>query len=374
MKIIHLLFSGALLATIGCSSPVRPSFLIDGKADRSDGKTVTLFARDSGEWQPIAHTVVEQGRYTMRGEFPLAGLAALTIENDDTLSLATAFILSNDTFCSQVTEGGIEVWHPYKTDVIRSLSLLALQRADSLAAWHEEYKTLFADKNLTAEIEHRYEEKVARLDEKYRQQIRSSIVANDTTEVGLYLFLQYRSAFSEKEQAELYSRFSPDLRRNEPMIAVRRWLDVVDQVSAGCEISDYPLYTERGRAIPLHQYIGQYCYRAIFVWASWNTLSAGQWSELRSIYRDFYGFGLRMIDISIDTDRNAWQASLKDVPTGWRHFRAVEPESETPDFAQTMGIEKLPYIILVDPKGKIVARDLTVATLRQTLETLSARK
>lgn len=87
---------------------------------------------------------------------------------------------------------------------------------------------------------------------------------------------------------------------------------------------------------------------------------------LRTIKKQFSASNLSILGISLDVDKLAWKGALKKDSlvgeqvcdfNGWNSYAAIQ-----------YGVESLPYNVLIDPQGKIVALGLKGAELTKKIE------
>ena len=109
-------------------------------------------------------------------------------------------------------------------------------------------------------------------------------------------------------------------------------------------------------------------------WATWADPVKRDLPELTKVYQKHHDEGFEILGISLDNDRADLDAFLKKSPLPWP--QVFEPGGlEKNRLATEFGIIALPTMILVDPQGKVVNRNLrTAAELERQLEKLVAGK
>ena len=85
-------------------------------------------------------------------------------------------------------------------------------------------------------------------------------------------------------------------------------------------------------------------------------------------FQKFKDRNFTILGVSLDRDRDAWQQAILDDKLTWTHVSDLKfwESSVVPLYR----IEGIPYNVLVDPQGKIVASNLRGAQLESTLATL----
>jgi peroxiredoxin len=78
------------------------------------------------------------------------------------------------------------------------------------------------------------------------------------------------------------------------------------------------------------------------------------------------GFGI--VGISLDSDENSWKKSIKDMNMTWTHMsdlKGVDCQA-----AILYGIQSIPYTLLIDQEGTILARNIRGEAIEKKLEEL----
>lgn len=119
-----------------------------------------------------------------------------------------------------------------------------------------------------------------------------------------------------------------------------------------------------GDALALDEFRGQYV--LLDFWATWCGFCIVELPYLKELYREF-GDDDRFVLIGLSLDSNP-ETALRYVEQegiGWlQGFLGSWGDSEVPDL---YGINGIPATILIDPEGKIVARDLRGRQIREKL-------
>ena len=103
-------------------------------------------------------------------------------------------------------------------------------------------------------------------------------------------------------------------------------------------------------------------------WATWAEPAKRDLPDLIKLYNAKHkADGLEIIGVNLDNDRETLDAFLKANPTPWP--QVFEPGGMDGRLADEYGIISLPTMILVDPQGKVINRNIrTAAELERQLE------
>lgn len=81
------------------------------------------------------------------------------------------------------------------------------------------------------------------------------------------------------------------------------------------------------------------------------------------LYERYQPLGLGIVGISLDEERGAWVQAIKDLGITWPQMSDLRGwQSEA---AQLFHVQYIPYIVVVDQQGNILAKDLRGEQLEQ---------
>lgn len=98
-------------------------------------------------------------------------------------------------------------------------------------------------------------------------------------------------------------------------------------------------------------------------WASWCKPCRAQIPEFRNIYQDYHHKGFEILSISEDKDKVNWTNAIAQDDMNWQHVL-----DDSKSIAQSYGVHTIPYTLLVDVEGGIIAKDIGPSSLRNLLK------
>ena len=103
-------------------------------------------------------------------------------------------------------------------------------------------------------------------------------------------------------------------------------------------------------------------------WASWCGPCRREKPNVVRMYNLFKDKGFEILGVSLDNDRDRWLKAISEDGLTWLHVSDLKGWSN--EVAQMYEVSSIPKTILIDPEGKIIAKDLRGPTLERKLQQL----
>lgn len=120
-----------------------------------------------------------------------------------------------------------------------------------------------------------------------------------------------------------------------------------------------------GKVLKLSSLKGQVV--LIDFWASWCGPCRKENPNVVKLYNKYKAKGFNIFSVSLDRDANAWKKAIQADGLIWPNHVSDLKEWQTP-LIQTYNFNSIPFTVLVDRKGKIVATNLRGEILEQKLK------
>lgn len=203
-----------------------------------------------------------------------------------------------------------------------------------------------------------------------RRAIGDFIVSNPNSYVSLYV-LNNDLAIEDMDISLVensYAKLSDDLKKDNLAKAISFKLDLAKRTSIGVTAPDFEEKTAEQIGIKLSTFKGQYV--LVDFWASWCGPCRQENPNVLRAYETFKDKNFTILGISIDEKEDAWTKAVKADGLVWTQLL-----DRTNKIAELYGINAIPKNFLVDPNGKIIAKNLRGAALAEKLnEVLKAEK
>ena len=338
------------------AQPKAGNYRIDGIAPAdANGQWVYLY-KPSG--QGASDSVqIANGRFTLERAVAEDGLIVhLVIPRSYNLSfIPEEGIIKADLAASGATGTPLNDEHTQKSKYRKGL----IEEARA------KLKSIRADKNLDDKAKEEAQEKVSdELYAKIKPLAEADLKEHPNDAIGL-IALQNLLGMEDVNVAKaeaLLQQAGDRLRAEESITKMVTRLRRVEATQAGAQFVDFEGVDDANKAVHLSDYVGKGHYVLVDFWASWCGPCRREISHLKKVRDAYTDKGLVILGTVVWDEMEDHLKAMKELEITWPQiFNKTEA-------TELYGIAGIPQIILFDPAGKIVARDLRGEEINKLLD------
>lgn len=324
--------------------------------DLAERKTVEVASAQAGvDGSLDLHFEGEPGLYLLRS----AGQLELPLAPAEGQSLHIA--RDADAPAGYRVEGSPDTELAHQYEAFRKESLGRLVHPPRAAA--NKAKAERADEHTLAEL--------TRAEvEGYRQHLRELndfVLAQVGPSIALYATsIRWNADYRGEEIETLVDAFSA--QHGEIAIAkqMRERIQAARRVAIGSEAPELVAENLEGVEQRLSDFRGDYV--LVDFWASWCLPCRTEHKHYRKLAERDGKSPITILGVNLDTTKNAWQRAVRQDQVTWPQISDLEGLNSP--LAAAYNVSALPRSVLVDPEGRIIAKDLRGEALDRKLEEL----
>jgi len=136
------------------------------------------------------------------------------------------------------------------------------------------------------------------------------------------------------------------------------------KISVGATAPDLTMPDPSGKPVSIKDFRGKYV--LVDFWASWCGPCRAENPNVVEAFEKYKSKNFTILGVSLDKDKQSWIDAIQNDKLNWSHMSDLKFwDSEA---GPVFGVESIPFNVLLDPEGKIIAIGLRGGTLHQKLE------
>lgn len=177
------------------------------------------------------------------------------------------------------------------------------------------------------------------------------------------------------EVEKLYATLSPELKATKIGQSIPEAINATKKTAVGITAMDFTQNDPDGKPVKLSDFKGKYV--LIDFWASWCGPCRQENPNVVEAYQKFKDKNFTVLGVSLDggttrTTKEQWLKAVEADNLTWTHVSDLQGWNN--EVSRAWGIKSIPANFLIDPNGKIVAKDLRGNALHTKLAEVLDKK
>ncbi|MFM6975406.1 MAG: redoxin domain-containing protein [Sphingobacteriaceae bacterium] len=186
---------------------------------------------------------------------------------------------------------------------------------------------------------------------------------NSSSLAGFYAMGTLDQVKYEQELIEYAETIKGKFDKNNAVSQFLKRMEAVKPVSIGQPAPAFEMPSTDGKVIRLSDFKGKYV--LLDFWASWCGPCRKENPNIVRLYNQYKDKNFTIFGVSLDDDQADWLQAIKDDGLNWTQVSELK-RWDSP-IVNLYKIESIPASFLLDPQGKIIAKNLRGEELAQFL-------
>jgi len=211
------------------------------------------------------------------------------------------------------------------------------------------------------------EKQIDAVDNEMKEKVYAAFLkSNAQSPVALYALKQYAGWDVDAAKVEpLFNQLPASLKQLPSAVALKDQIDIAKKTAIGSYAMDFTQNDTLGNPVSLSSFKGKYV--LVDFWASWCGPCRAENPNVVKVFNKYKDKNFTILGVSLDRPnaKEKWLKAIHDDGLAWNHVSDLKYWDNA--VAKQYGIRAIPQNVLIDPQGKIIAKNLRGEDLEQKL-------
>jgi len=363
-KLFAIIMTVMILASCSTTPESKNQMTISGTISGDYSGMVDLYKRTDGDWVKLDSVKVDNGSFVLSAQLEYPEMYYLGIEGQNRFA----------GFFAEPSDITIET----SVDDFRNLKVSGSASQTEYEAYNDKiqlFNDMYSDLNTQykAAKQDNDEEKLAQLeieyesvDEQMKQFIIDNALSNPKSIIAAYAVNRNAYYFDENDLEPVVNNFDESIKGSTYVEGLVERLETLKRVAVGQPAIDFTMDDMNGEPVALSSLFGNYL--LVDFWASWCGPCRQENPNVVEAYNKFHDKGFDVLGVSFDKTKDKWIEAVENDGLTWHHVSDLQYWGNAA--GKLYGINSIPANVLLDPEGKIIAKNLRGEDLQNKLAEL----
>ncbi|MRG48382.1 redoxin domain-containing protein [Chitinophaga sp. SYP-B3965] len=335
-------------------------FSIDGKID---GITTGKFAVLSTEGKELLSTPIKEGKFSLKGELKETGQYMIQVNQAKRYCFLDGKEMT--LFCSYKNLDATSLKGSPANELYgQYYKMIAEKLGNKISGILSEYRaalhdgdTVLADQKIDG---------ILQLEAQRYPITKEFVQANRDNVFAAYIADVVKDESYEKGK-ELYDILSEQVQQNYFGQLLKQHVDELKISAIGATSPDFKVRSATGELVSLSSLKGKVV--ILDFWASWCGPCIQEMKYLKKIYPGLEKEKIAFVSISLDDSSEKWKEAYEKEQIPWINLHEEKGWKDS-EIRKLYGIHTIPFVVLLDEQGKIIAKNLRRGGLQAKLQEL----